>query len=126
MFSKVQSRKSLKFCEFKNRILCAKCYFISDCIFVTKEIACRESQIKIEMSSYFFTSNLFKKTRLEVNFTKKRKCAGRYSSAPVGAVQFHQQIYNQLSWYAPLENTLDFYTLSFMLCASRIGIRLLV
>ncbi len=56
----------------------------------------------------------------------KRKCASSYSSAPIGAIQFHQQKYAQLYWYLRLENTLFYsYALHSTLCASRIGISLL-
>ncbi len=36
----------------------------------------------------------------------KHKCTGSNSSAPIGAVQFHQQKYVQLYKFAQLENTL--------------------
>jgi hypothetical protein len=60
------------------------------------------------------------------HFGAKRKCAGSHSSALVGAVQFHQQNYAQLHDYPQLENTFNFYAVCPMLCASNIGVYLLV
>ncbi len=59
-------------------------------------------------------------------FGAKHKCSGSHSSAPVGAIQFHQQNYPQLHHYTQLENTLNFYAVYPMLCASKISINLLV
>jgi hypothetical protein len=44
---------------------------------------------------------------------------------PVGAIQFHRQNYAQLHHYAQLENTLNFYAVRPMSCASKIGVNLL-
>jgi hypothetical protein len=59
------------------------------------------------------------------HFGAKRKCTGNHSSAPVGAVQFHQQNYAQLHHYAQLENMLNFYAVRSTLCTSKIGVNLL-
>jgi hypothetical protein len=42
-----------------------------------------------------------------------------------GAIELHQQNYAQLYWYAQLENTLNFYAVRYVLCASKIGFNLL-
>ncbi len=58
-------------------------------------------------------------------YVVKHKCTGSYSSAPVGAVQFHQQNYAQLHHYTQLENTLNFFAVPPIPCASKIGVNLL-
>ncbi len=52
----------------------------------------------------------------------KRKCTDSHSSAPLGAVQFHQQNNAQLHPYAQLENTLNFNTARPALCANKFNV----
>ncbi len=44
---------------------------------------------------------------------------------PAGAIQFHQQNYTQLCYYAQLENTLDFYIVRPMLYINKFSVNLL-
>ncbi len=55
----------------------------------------------------------------------EHKCDGSHSSAPVSAIQLHQQNYAELHLYDQLENTLNFYAVRPALYANKFGVNLL-